>query len=65
MWKCKECGKEVIEKCIEISEIKIDFELRRNGVLNRNDGSDEPRTFGCSNCDNESAYIERIAEWEE
>lgn len=65
MWKCKQCSGEVIERRVEISEIRVDFELRRNSVINRNDDSDEPRVFGCCNCSKESSYIEKIAEWED
>lgn len=56
-WKCKKCGKEVIEKEIKyhlLGENKEHEELY-----------EEDYSYECTSCNNFSVRLEDIAEWEE
>ena len=56
-WKCKRCGKEVVEK-----EIKYHI-LGENGEQEEN--YEEDYCYECTSCNNFSARLEDIAEWVE
>ena len=56
-WKCKKCGKEVIEKEIKYHILGKNKEYKEL--------YEEDYWYECTSCDNFSAILEDIAEWEE
>ena len=67
MWKCNKCGSEVLEKNIKVEKWRINKNLDTFESESVDDFNLKEKTFICSNedCEEESSYIERIAEWEE
>lgn len=63
MWKCKKCGSEVLKKNIKVYENRIDENLSIVDSINEYDLKES--IFVCDDCENESAYIEKIAIWED
>lgn len=72
MWKCKECGKEVIAQ-LEFSDT-LNFTLKKNKDLDEFDSFCELEqfikgsgdiTYQCGHCGAESEKLEEIAVWED
>ena len=62
MWKCKECNSEVLKKNTCVFENRVDKNL---SIIDSVNEYDLNGIFVCDECDCESAYIERIAYWED
>lgn len=67
MWKCKKCDGEVLKKYTKVEEWRVDRDLYVYEKESVNEYSCDTPTFICSNkdCMKESAYIERLAYWED
>lgn len=66
MWKCKECGNEVVGYCSARGDVVASVD--KYGVADSGDiwyvtKSLDVNFYGCSNCGVDSENIEDIAEW--
>ena len=63
MWKCMNCGGEILKKRILVEENRIDKNCYSTDSVNEYQYKDD--SFICDECGDEKLYIQNIAEWVE